>query len=313
MAVIPEVADFLRRAAARGGRPIDELTVAEARAQAASCAALIGSGPALPRVRDDTIDGPAGAVAIRIYTPARAAGAIVWLHGGGWVLGGLDSHDAMCRLLAQAARTEVIAVDYRLAPEHRFPAALEDAWSVMRAVAGAARGPVAVGGDSAGGNLAAVCARRARDASLELAAQVLVYPVCDHDFGTASYVAHGDEGTLLGRREMEWFWDHYVPDPARRNDPDASPLRAADLAGLAPAIVVLAGLDPLLSEGRAYALRLRAAGVAVRERCDSEMLHAYFEYVNVLPTGNIAVAWAGAELRAACEAAAQGAFPDDRH
>ncbi len=295
----PQVRAFLDdRAAAR--RPLlSTLSPDAARAEAAAVTALIGPGPELARVRDLEIEVAGGRIHGRAYDPTGAGTAtIVWFHGGGWVLGSLDTHDTMCRLLAQASGLEVVAVAYRLAPEHPFPIPLEDCWAALRHVARERSGPLVVGGDSAGGNLAAVCALRARDFGLRLSAQVLVYPVCDHDFDTGSYIDRGDEGTLLGRREMEWFWDHYLPEVAARDDPRASPLRWNDLSGVAPAILVLAGHDPLLDEGRAYADRLHAAGVSLSMRCDADMIHAYFQYVNIFTAGNAAVAWVGAELRA---------------
>lgn len=225
----------------------------------------------------------------------------MWLHGGGWVICDLDTHDAMCRLLAAGSGGRVIALDYRRAPEHPFTAPLDDCWSAV-AWAGAryADEPLILGGDSAGGNLAAVCARRARDrGGPALLLQVLVYPVTDHDPTTASYLEHGSgPETFLTRDEMAWFWDQYVPDPAARDDPEASPLRAADLTGLPPAVVLTAEYDPVRDDGLAYVKRLREAGVPVSHHHYDDMIHAFFSFVNVLERGNEAVAQVAAEIRA---------------
>src|SRR5690349_1549625 len=239
---------------------IHDTTPAAARADAAGLAALIGRGPDVAGVHDVAI----GPIPARVYAPEDPQATVVWFHGGGWVIGGLHTHDAMCRTLANAAQARVVSVAYRLAPEHRFPTALEDAWTALRWVAATyPEAPLVVGGDSAGGNLAAVCALRARDrGGPALALQVLVYPITDHDLATRSYRERGD-GPSLTRRAMEWFWDQYVPDPAQRANPEVSPLRAVDLSGLPPAVLVSAEHDPLLDEGRAYAQRLRDAGVAV--------------------------------------------------
>ena len=212
---------------------------------------------------------------------------MVWFHGGGWVIGSIDTHDSVGRRLAAGAGCIVVSVGYRLAPEHRYPAAVEDAWSAtawLAANAGAWGGDttrLAVGGDSAGGNLAAVVALRARASGLVLAAQQLVYPVTDCDFETASY-RRNSTGMGLTEAAMRWYWDHYVPDPQRRKEPDASPLRALDLAGVAPALVVVCDLDPLHDEGVAYARKLEAAGVPVRLSVYEGMIHGFIRMAAVM-------------------------------
>jgi acetyl esterase len=230
----------------------------------------------------------------------------VYYHGGGWVIGSVDDWDAVCRALAVAAGARVVSVEYRLAPEHRFPAAADDAYDALVWVAGnlAAGTPLVVAGDSAGGNLAAVTALRARDEhGPELALQILVYPVADHDFTTASYEQYADAGLILNRQEMVWFWDHYVPDPAERSHPYASPLRAEDLSGLPPAHVVIAEYDPLRDEGLAYAARLEAAGVPVTVKRYDDQIHAFFALVNVMDDASHAVADAAEAIRAHCHRA----------
>nr|BFE78947.1 alpha/beta hydrolase [Planobispora longispora] len=236
-------------------------------------------GPAvpLPVVRDDT----AGGVPVRIYRPeedGRPLPAIVYFHGGGWVFGSVARNDALARDLAARNGAVVVSVDYRLAPEHPFPAAADDAWSAVRDVFarpeayGADPRRIAVCGDSAGGNVAAVAAWLARDAGLRLAHQLLVYPVLDVAMDTPSYRAYAT-GFGLGADEMAWFAAQYGGDPA---DPRLAPLRLADKAGLAPATVITAECDPLCDEGESYAAQLAAAGVPVELRRYAGAIHGFF-------------------------------------
>ena len=216
---------------------------------------LSGSHPKFASV----IDGRVAGVAVRHYVPADAKpGRVVYFHGGGWVTGDLDSHDSPVRGLAAATQREVVAVDYRLAPEHRFPAAFEDCVAVTKALAADQR--VVVAGDSAGGNLAATVANRFAKEGLPLVAQVLVYPVTDAAMNRPSYERYA-KGHLLSADTMRFFWDSYVPELARRNEPEASPLLAPSLKGVAPAYVLLAQCDVLRDEGREYAKKLQADGV----------------------------------------------------
>jgi acetyl esterase/lipase len=254
-----------------GARPVQGLTPAEARSQAeAQAAELFGAKEAVESVVRTEIAG----VPVRLYTPSPRPDLplVVYLHGGGWVLGLVEGHDGVCRALANRAGCRVASVDYRLAPEHRFPAAVDDAWAVTRWAIDRG-GPVAVAGDSAGGNLAAVVAIRARDAGLPLAGQVLIYPVTDHRFDRRSY-ADNATGYGLTQAAMRWYWHHYLGG-ADGGHPDASPLRAASLAGVAPALVTVCELDPLRDEGVAYAERLRQAGVAVRLSEYAGMIHGF--------------------------------------
>lgn len=257
-------------------------------------------------IRTLSIPGPAGAIAARHYRPPGATGSaplLVFFHGGGFVLGDLDSHDSACRLICRDADVHVLAIDYRLAPEHPAPAAVDDAYAAYRwarehaAELGADSRRVAVGGDSAGGCLAAVVTRLARDAGDPMPAlQFLIYPVTDMRGGSRSRTLLG-EGLLLTKADLDWFESTYRAGRAA-TDPLVSPLLADDLAGLSPALVVTAGLDPLRDEGEQYADRLREAGVAVDHRRMGAMTHAFLN-LNALGGG---IATANAEMISALRA-----------
>jgi acetyl esterase len=300
MALHPQARAFFEQIEAMGQPRLYELSPTEARLAVAPIAELIGEGPAVEDVHDISIPVGGAEIAARHYQPAGAQGTIVWLHGGGWVLDGLDGGDAMCRLLADSAGATVVSVDYRVAPEHPFPTPLDDCFDALKWIAERdGSSPLVVGGDSAGGNMAAVCALRARDAGgPALVAQVLVYPATDTDMTTASYVEHGSNQLLmLGTKEMEWFFDHYLPNAADRANPEVSPLRAPDLSGLPPAIVVVAEYDPLRDDGLRYAERLSTAGVDVTLLHYDDMPHVFFSFLNLFETGNKAVATVGSRLR----------------
>ncbi|MET0933556.1 MAG: alpha/beta hydrolase [Mycetocola sp.] len=239
----------------------------------------------------------------RVYLPnPHVAGVLLFFHGGGWVLGDLEMNDGLCRQLALRSGAAVVSLDYRLAPEHPFPAGLEDAaaaltWLASGAGPGEPGGPIAVGGHSAGGNFAAVLARRSRDGFLPpVVHQLLLCPVLDSDVNRASYLEFGD-GLLLTREDMIFFWDQYLPDGANRVSPDASPLRVADARGLPPATVVVAGADPLRDEALEYGSRLRNAGVPVREIVQPGVPHLFLTFP---PSGGTvqALQAAGESLRA---------------
>ena len=293
--------------AAAGSPPLWELSPDEARAGVEASNSLIPAGPDVESVRNIVIPSPHGGIPARLYSPsADAPGVVIYFHGGGWVVGSLDSWDPSVRALAVAAGCDVLSVDYRLAPEHPFPAAADDAYDALEWTAGpdglAAGRPVVVAGDSAGGNLAAVSALRARDrGGPAIALQVLVYPVVDANLERRSYLEYDGDELILNRRDMAWFWDHYAPDPATRADPAASPLRAAELSGLPPAYVVTAEHDPLRDEGFAYAQRLRDARVAVEHRHYGSQIHAFFTFTGVLDDADKAVADAGHAIRLAVE------------
>ena len=262
--------NFIAELAATGLPPIHELTPRDARQAGDRMVELYGKGPAMAQVQEleiPTADGDQ--IKLRILVPhERVRGAIVYYHGGGWVIGALDHFDTLARLLAHRTGCAVVLVDYRLAPEHPYPTAVEDGWAALGWVAAnleriaGSEVPLIVAGDSAGGNLAAVVAQRARDAGPLLALQVLVYPVTDSDLDTPSYLDPANQ-LIVSRETMAWFWDHYAPDRSIRTRPDASPLRAASLAGLPPAVVLTAEHDVLRDEGEAYARRLTEHGVRV--------------------------------------------------
>ena len=300
MPLHPQAKAFVAGVEASGAPPLYELTPEEARAATGMITELIGAGPQIATVEDFMIATTAGEIGARRYDPDNATATIFWIHGGGWVICDLDTHDAVCRLLARSSGCRVVAVDYRRAPEHPFPAPLEDCWDALGAVAARfGQSPLIVAGDSAGANMSAACTLRARDrGGPELALQVLICPVVDHDVTNASYREHGSGPDLfLTAKDMEWFWNCYAPDRASRSVPDASPLRAEDLSNLPPAIVITAEYDPLRDEGIAYAERLRAAGVPVTHRHHEDQFHDFFSFVNLIDAGNAAVEQVGAEIR----------------
>lgn len=308
MSLDPLARQYLDMVAAAGRPPINQLPPALARDGYLSTRAPL-MGPKLETVStaDRDIPGPGGPLPVRIYRPKAASAkqllpALVYYHGGGWVLGNIESHDQVCRYLVHHSGIAVVSVDYRLAPEHAFPAAFEDALAAVRWIAdhgeeiGVDRHLLAVGGDSAGGNLAAAVAIWARDRHTPpLRLQVLFYPALDCVTTTDSYQRFA-EGYLLTRDAMAWFFDQYLPKPAERVNWRAAPLRAASLAGVAPALIVTAGYDPLRDEGRAYARRLQAEGVPVDYVEFGGMIHGFVGMPAVLPAARRTLAMAGAAL-----------------
>ena len=283
-AQIQQVIDAL--AASEFG-PVHELTPTQARAQYERMVQARGIAPApVAAVEDRTIPGAAGPLPVRIYRPdvdAPDLPVLVYYHGGGHVIGNLDTHDAVARNLCNGAGCVVVSVDYRLAPEHRFPAAAEDAFAALQWCAahgheiGIDPQRVAVAGDSAGGNLAAVAALMARDAGgPDIRLQVLVYPVTDYACDTESYRTYAEGYGALEAQSMRWFRDHYLRGEADRHDWRAAPLCAGDLSGLPPALVLIAQCDVLHDEGEAYAQRLRVAGVDVEYHECQGMIHGFF-------------------------------------
>jgi acetyl esterase len=279
MALDEASTDLLTQLGESGLPPISDMTPEQARNLGPALAEMYGPGPDVELVVEPA-DAP---VPVRVIVPeGTPRGVVVYYHGGGWVIGALDEFETLGRTLAVRTGCVVVLVDYRLAPEHRYPAAVDDAWAALQWVdanvetLAGARVPVVVAGDSAGGNLTAVVARRARDAGgPALAGQVLVYPVTDADVDRPSYTDPANQ-LIVSRGAMIWFWGHYAPDPALRGQPDASPLRADDLGGLPPAAVLLAEHDPLRDEGQAYADRLAEAGTAVSTLLVPSQMHGFF-------------------------------------
>lgn len=258
-------------------------------------------------VRDVTLDTSAGAVNARLYHPMPGATLplLVFIHGGGWVFGTLDTHDPLCRALAAAAEIAVLSLEYPRAPEHRFPTALDTVRAAVVTAAaeadtlGVDAGRIAVGGDSAGGNLsAALCLATRDEGGPAIAHQLLLYPVVDNDFTRASYVENAT-GYMLSSEMMQWFWAQYLGDAGREAGPLATPIRADSLAGLPSATIVTAEFDPLRDEGTAYAERLKAAGVAVTHDHFPGVIHGFASMLGMLPQADVAVGTAARGLRAA--------------
>ncbi|MHB0871236.1 MAG: alpha/beta hydrolase [Chloroflexota bacterium] len=308
MPLDPQVVALLERSAAGGLPPYPGLSPTEARrVMMLRTATMAGEPPAVARLEDRWIPGPGGPLRVRIYTPAgrEPFPLLVYLHGGGFVVGSVDSHDNLCRAIANAGGCIVVSVDYRLAPEHKFPAAVDDTYAATRwvadnaAVLGADPDCIAVGGDSAGGNLATVVALRARDEEgPRLCHQLLLYPVTNYGFDTPSYRENGS-GYMLTLADMEWFWAHYLAGEVDGRHPHASPLRAEDLSGLPPALVLTAEFDPLRDEAEAYAARLREAGVPVTLTRYDGMVHNFVRLYAALDGGRRALDQVGGALREA--------------
>ena len=296
---------FIDQLAAAGGRGFHEMEVAEAR-QAILQLFQVKNPEPVAKVEDRTIPTPNGDLPIRLYTPEGDGPlpVLVFFHGGGWVVGNLESHDATCRTLANAAGCITLAVDYRLAPEHKFPAAPEDCyeatkWAVLNAAAlGGDPQRVAVGGDSAGGNLAAAVALMSGDRGApSLAYQLLLYPVTNHSFDTESCKQNGED-YLLTKDSMVWFWDHYLENDEAGNAPYASPLQAKYVNSPPPGLVITAEFDPLRDEGEAYGKRLQDAGADIKISRYDGTIHGFFSFFH-LDAQKKALAEVAEELKAA--------------
>ena len=306
MPLAPEVDAILKQMEAAGAPPIGEMTPEMAREAFAALLPLQGEPEPVRAVENRDVTGPAGPIPVRIYRPEgvpERAPALMYIHGGGWVIMDLDSHDPLCRALANAAGCVVVSVDYRRAPEARFPAAVDDCRAVLQWMArdGGAFGidpaRIAVGGDSAGGNLAAVMTLLSRrDGGPGLVGQLLHCPVTNNDLDTQSYRDNAD-GYLLTAEAMRWFWAHYLGNDGDGADSTASPFRADTLSDLPPALVQTAEFDPLLDDGRAYAARLRESGVPVIYTEYAGVVHDPWLMFGVVPDGRRAVDEAADFLR----------------
>jgi acetyl esterase len=317
MPLHPQCKSVLDQMAASGGKPIEECSVAEARAARAARSqamkALAGPAQEVARVANLSIDS----LPIRVYWPSAEAPlpVLVYFHGGGFVLGDLEMVDVSCRSMANAAQCIVVSVAYRLAPEHKFPAPVEDAYLTIKHVVrhakelGADPNRIAVGGDSAGGNLAAAAALKIRnEGGPGLAFQLLVYPVTDYDDNRPSLREYS-EGYFLTAAAMKWFWGHYLRSPRDGYNPYASPLKAASFQGLPPAMVITAECDPIRDQGEAYAEKLRAADVPVTVKRYEGAIHGFLNMAGMIDGGKIAQADAARALREAFASEKSGQSP----
>lgn len=309
MPLDPDAQILLDMIRAAGRPPFETLTPAEARQAYANSRRILQPEPEpVAEIRDLAIPGPLGDIPLRLYRPAGAAvsdtlPALVYYHGGGWLLGDIESHDVACRRFANAARCRVVSVDYRMAPEHKFPAAVDDCaaatrWTIEQAASlGIDPARVAVGGDSAGGNLAAVMALMARDGTLpKLAFQLLIYPATDMMMTTASARLTGG-GLPLTSATMRWFIDYYMRTPEDERDWRASPARAADLSGTAQALVLTCAYDPLCDEGIDYARRLEREGVRVTHLHFSDQMHGFMSHGRIVRAADLAIDMMAASMK----------------
>ena len=304
MPLHPQAAAFLQAVEESGNPAFEELEPQAARDLFDPLVAAPGDG--LTEIENITIDGPGGPLPLRIFRPKTPGPhpVLMFFHGGGWVILNLDTHEFTCEQLALKTPAIVVSVDYRLSPETRFPGPVDDCyaatvWASENAERlGAKPGPVAVAGDSAGGQLSAAVALRARDKGLPIAFQALIYPVTDATFDTASYEEFA-EGYVLTRNGMIWFWEHFLGPDGDPNHPEASPLRAPDVSGVAPALVITAECDVLRSEGEAYAAKLMAAGVPVQLHNEPGQLHGFVTWKGMFDATPVAHDMIAAALRKA--------------
>ena len=306
MPLDPQTRVLLEQMAKANLTPYEAMSPQEARRQMSLGSCFAEQRPEISAWEDRQIPGLRDPIRIRIYRPSAHAvlPVVMFFHGGGWVMGSIETHDVYCRQLALASGWAVVSADYRLAPEHKFPAGLEDAYAATRWVAehageiGVDARRIAVAGDSAGGNLAAAVALLARDRGCPpLAFQLLLYPVLDYDFDTPSYRQNAT-GYHLTRAAMIWSWQHYLNDHQDGRMPYASPLRADDLSGLPTALIMTAEYDPLRDEGEAYAQRLRAANVTVTLKRYDGLIHGFARRTNVLDRARDAMQDVAAALQA---------------
>jgi acetyl esterase len=307
MPLDPQAQRVIDATVALGLPPMEQMTPAQARESMRSRTAALGPVEDVAKIENHQVPVDGGTITVRCYTPSGRGPfpAYIFFHGGGWVIGDIHTHDGICRSLANASGAVVASVDYRLAPEHKYPVAAEDSYAATTWIAreGARLGidtrRLAVGGDSAGGNLAAAVCLMSRDrGGPALALQVLVYPVTQYGLDTRSYRDYAD-GYLLTRNAMRWFWDHYLARPEDGASPLASPMAAPSLAGLPPALVITAECDPLCDEGEAYAAKLREAGVSVTVTRYPGMIHGFIRMINIMDKARAARDEIAAALRKA--------------
>ena len=299
---------FLDMVAASGQPKLWELTPPEARQKVIELTRMVECKESIGKIEDRTLPGPAGPLPYRIYTPLVAgdepSGGVIFFHGGAWVLGNLDTHDCLCRILANESGCRLVSVDYRLAPEHPFPAAVEDAWAATAWIAAHAAdltidpNCLAVAGDSAGGTLAAVVCQTARRSGFKIALQVLLCPVTDIASDSQSRREFA-EGYYLEGPLMSWAGTHYLPPGVDVSDPRLSPLRAPDLSGLPPALIHTAGFDLLRDEGKAYADALEGVGIKVHHVCHEHMIHHFYAMPGAIPYARTALKAVGGDIKTA--------------
>lgn len=310
MPLDPIVKAFLDQMAAQPGPKMQELEAADARAMFVAMMQLVGPKDVpVGKVENLTMPGPGGDLQLRNYTPVAAGSdalpTLIFFHGGGFVIGDLDTHDGICRILANESGARVIAVNYRCAPEHKYPAALDDAIAALAWIEanasklGVDANRLAVGGDSAGGALSAILTQIAKEKGKpKFAMQLLMFPATDLGNETVS-LREFAEGYFLERATLDWFWNCYLPPDADKSDPRISPLNAKDFSGLPPAYVMLGGYDPLHDEGLAYADKLRAAGVSVTVADYPDLVHDFIYLDAILPQAREAMVAAANALKAA--------------
>jgi len=301
MTLAPEIKAFLEASAAAGLPQVWEAPVEVLRRNTQGRVALAGKIEPLAAIENRFIPGPTSDLPIRIYRPAtNSQRTIVYFHGGGWVLNFLDIYDASLSRLANQSNATIVSVNYQKAPEHPYPAPFDDCystleWAISHKNELALPSEIGVAGDSAGANLAAAVALKARDHQIELSFQFLIYPCLDRNFSTDSYRANAT-GYGLSTQAMQWFWEQYLPGNAHNDDPYAAPQRAQSFAGLAPAIIITAQYDPLLSDGENYLAALQNAGVSVSYRKFDGMIHGFFTNLAVTPTASTAIDWSAQEI-----------------
>lgn len=307
MPLDPIAAGLLQQIEDMGAPPINTLAPTEAREASAGFIPLAGEAQDVAETKEFTVTVDGGEIQVTLITPhgvTDTSGCLIYYHGGGWVIGSRDTVAPACHSLATLGGCKVLNVEYRLAPEHKFPTPFNDCYQVFEWVVANAQAlnidaqRLAVGGDSAGGNLAAAVALRARDSGRDnIQLQLLVYPVTNYAFDTASYDENG-EGYLLTKDMMTWFWNHYLQSQEDGNNPYVSPLKAKNLSGLPTAVLYTAEFDPLRDEGEAYANKLREAGVKVHHTRFDGQIHAFFQMGGVFPMATRAYEDAGQHLRA---------------
>lgn len=301
MTLAPEIKAFLEASAAAGLPQVWEAPVEVLRRNTQGRVALAGKIESLAAIENRFIPGPTCDLPIRIYRPSTASQrTIVYFHGGGWVLNFLDIYDASLSRLANQSNSTIVSVNYQKAPEHPYPTPFDDCYATFEWITSHVNdldlsSVIGVAGDSAGANLAAAVALKARDHQIDLAFQLLVYPCLDRNFSTDSYIANST-GYGLSTQAMQWFWEQYLQGNQHDNDPYAAPQRAHTFAELAPAIIITAQYDPLLSDGENYQAALRDAGVTVSYKNFEGMIHGFFTNLAVTPTAATAIDWVAKEI-----------------